>query len=100
MDRDKLLAMTEADARGALADEANWPPDVTGAVRAEWHKISAEERLGWLYNTEEIRRTMDVDAFRQWQRGTQGPWRRRSSSIPAWYRQCWRDNARRLRDGI
>ena len=100
MDRDELLAMPEADAVAALSDEANWPPDVIGAVQAEWRKITAAERLEWLRNTEEIRRTLDPDAFRQWQRGAQGPWRRRGSSIPAWYRQCWRDNARRLRDGI
>ena len=96
---DELLQMPDAEAVTLLADEANWPADVTGAVREEWRKISAEERLAWLRNVEETRRTMDRDAFRQWQgRGPTGP--RRSSSTPAWYRQCWRDNARRLRDGI
>lgn len=95
MDGDELLAMPEADVIAALADEANWPVDITGAVRAEWRKMTAEERLGWLRNTEEIRRMIDVDAFRQWQ--GRGPTRPRRDSIPAWYRQCWRANARRLR---
>ena len=97
MDRDDLLTISDEDAVAALADEANWPPDITGAVKVEWRKMTAEERLQWLLDTEEIRRAMDADDFRQWQgRGATGP--RRGSSIPAWYRQCWRDNARRLRN--
>lgn len=95
MDRDELLTMPEADAIAALADEANWPADVTGAVKAEWYKMTAEKRLGWLRNVEEIQRTMDADAFRQWQ--GRGPDRRRGSSIPAYYRGYWRANSRRLR---
>lgn len=93
MNRDELLAMPEADAVTALAAEANWPADITGAVRAEWHKMTAEERLVWIHNTEEIRRTMDVDVFRQWQ--GRGPTKPKHDSIPRWYKQCWRDNARR-----
>jgi len=95
---DELLQMPDAEAVTLLADENNWPTDVTGAVRDEWRKITAKERLEWLHNVEETRRTMDADAFQQWQ--GQGPDRRKGDSIPAWYRQCWRANARRLRDGI
>lgn len=99
MNREELLQMPAADAITALTDEVNWPADVTGAVRQEWRKMTAEERLEWLLNVEETIRTMDVSAFRQWQgRGPSGP--RRGSNIPRWYRQCWRDNARRLRNGL
>lgn len=98
MDTGELLQMPAADAAALLADEANWPPDVTGAVRNEWRKIAAAERLEWLRNVEETRRTMDKDAFLQWQ--GQGPTEpRRGSSIPAYYRGYWRAR-RRTRDGI
>ena len=97
MDRDELLKMPEADAIAILAAETNWPADIVGAVRAEWHKMTAQERLTFLRNSEEIRRTLDPDAFRQWQE--HGAMKPKRDTIPRWYKQCWNANARRLRNG-
>ena len=97
MNTDELLQIPAVDAVALLVDEANWPADVIGAVRNEWRKITAKERLTWLYNVEETRRTTDRDAFRQWQ--GRGPDRQRGDSIPAYYRGYWQAR-RRMKDGI
>ena len=89
---DELLQMPDAEAVALLAHEANWPQDIIGAVRAEWHRMTAEERLAWLRRVEETRSTMDRDAFGQWQ--ARGADRRRGDSIPAYYRGYWKARRR------